>query len=155
MYSSLRILGLWLVVLPAIFGHTHHEDLAKDQARFNKETDPVHKAKLMVKLGRAEFDQIQTDATDNNLEKAIAGTRQFQEQADSVSKALDATGKNAAKHAAGFLQLQVSLRDALRRLNNLLVGLTGDEQKPFLEVRDHLDALNRHLMLELFPSQPK
>lgn len=155
MYASLRIFGFWLIVLPVIFGHTHHEDLAKDQAQFNREKDPVHKAKIMVKLGRAEFDQIETDATNNNLDKAIAGTRQYQGQADSVSKALDATGKNAAKHAAGFLQLQVSVRDALRRLNNLLVGLTSDEQEPFLEVRDNLDALNRHLMLELFPSQPK
>lgn len=155
MYASLRILGLCLLALPAILGHTHHEDLAKDQAQFDQEKDPVHKGKILVKLGRAEFDQIETDAANNNLDKAVARLRQYQAQVNSVSKALDATGRNAEKHSAGFLQLQISVRDALLRLNNLLVGLTSDEQKPFVEVRDDLEALNRHLMLELFPSQPQ
>lgn len=155
MYATLRLLGLWLIIVPAIFGHTHHEDLAKDQAQFDREKDPVHRAKILVKLGRAEFDQIESDASNNNLDKAVAGLRQYQGQVNSVSKALDATGRKADKHAAGFLQLQISVRDALLRLNNLLVGLTSDEQKPFLDARDDLDSLNRHLMLELFPSQPQ
>lgn len=155
MYSTLRILALWLVVVPVIFGHSHHDDLAKDQARFERETDPVHKAKLMVKLGRAEFDEIEAQAGSNNLAQAAGRLKQYQSQVDSVSKALDATKRNAAKHAAGFLQLQVSVRESLRRLNNILVGLTSDQQKPFLDVRDDLEGINRHLMLELFPSQPQ
>ncbi|HEV2205822.1 MAG TPA: hypothetical protein VGR36_04750 [Candidatus Acidoferrales bacterium] len=155
MHSSLRIFALWLMVVPAIFGHSHHDDLAKDQAKFEKETDPVHKAKLMVKLGRAEFDEIEAQVASNNLTQATDGLKQYQSQVDSVSKALDATKRNAAKHAAGFLQLQVSVREALRRLNNILVGLTSDEQKPFRDVRDDLEDVNRHLMLELFPSQPQ
>lgn len=155
MHSSVRIFALWLMVVPAIFGHSHHDDLAKDQAKFEKETDPVHKAKLMVKLGRAEFDEIEAQVASNNLTQATDGLKQYQSQVDSVSKALDATKRNAAKHAAGFLQLQVSVREALRRLNNILVGLTSDEQKPFRDVRDDLEDVNRHLMLELFPSQPQ
>ncbi len=155
MYASLRMLGLWLMFAPAIFGHSHHEDLAKVQAKFAKEKDPVHKAKLMVKLERAEFRHIEADIADNKLADAVDGLRQYRRQADSVSKALDETGRDAAKHAAGFMQLQISLREALRRLNNILVGLTSDQQKPFLEVRDDLDGLNHHLMVELFPSQPK
>lgn len=155
MYRSLRIFGLWLMVVPAIFGHSHHEDLAKDQAKFERETDPVHKAKLMVKLGRAEFDEIEAQIADNDLAKAALSLKQYQTQVDSVSKALDATKRNAAKHAAGFLQLQVSVRESLRRLNSILVGLVSDQQKPFLDTRDDLEEVNRHLMLELFPSQPQ
>lgn len=155
MYAALRMVGLWLVVVPAIFGHTHHEDLAKDQAKFERETDPVHKAKLMVNLGRAEFDQIEEEAGNNNLDKAAAAAKQYESQVDSVSTALDATGRNAAKHAAGFLQLQISVRESLGRLNSILVGVVGDQQKPFLAVRDNLETLNRHLLLELFPSQPQ
>lgn len=143
------------MVVPAIFGHSHHEDLAKDQAKFERETDPVHKAKLMVKLGRAEFDEIEAQIADNDLAKAALSLKQYQTQVDSVSKALDATKRNAAKHAAGFLQLQVSVRESLRRLNSILVGLVSDQQKPFLDTRDDLEEVNRHLMLELFPSQPQ
>jgi hypothetical protein len=151
--AGLRIFGLCLVLVPAIFGH-HKEDLAKDLAKFQQETDPVHKGKLMVHLGRAEFDEIEQQAAGNNLGAALKQAQQYEAQADSVAKALDATGVNAEKHASGFKELQISVREALRRLNYVIVGLTADDQKPFGAIRDNLDALNRHLINELFPRQP-
>lgn len=154
MFASLRIAGLWMIALPLIFGHSHKEDLAKDRVKFEHETDPVRKAKLMVHLGRAEFEEIEKQAGDNNLDEALKGAREYEEQAGSVAKALDATGANAEKHSSGFKELQISVREALRRLNYLMVGFPGDEQKPFHPIRDNLDALNRHLIDELFPRQP-
>jgi len=152
--ASLRILGLWMVAVPLILGHGHKDDLAKDRAAFERETNPVHKAKIMVRLGRAEFDVIEKDAADDNLAQALDGTREYETQVDSVAKALDATGANAEKHPAGFKELQISLRQALRRLNYLIVGLSESDQAPFLAIHSNLDALNRHLIVELFPSQP-
>lgn len=152
---GLRILALWITVVPGIFGHTHHEDLTKLRAKFAQATKPVDKGKLMVRLGRAEFDQIETQVANNNLSAAADSLHEYQQQADSVGKALDATGVDAEKHSAGFLQLQISVREALGRLNNIVVGLTSDEQKPFLDARQDLDTLNRHLLSELFPSQSR
>lgn len=153
MFASLRIIGLCLVVVPAIFGH-HKEDLAKDLAKFEHETDPVHKARLMVHLGRAEFDEVEQQVAGNNLDEALKQAQAYETQADSVAKALDATGVNAEKHASGFKELQISVREALRRLNYVIVGLGGDDRKPFQAIRDNLDLLNRHLINELFPRQP-
>lgn len=153
MHGSLRILALWMTVVPGIFGHAHHDDLAKLRAKFAQATKPVDKGKLMVRLGRAEFDQIEKQVSDNNLSAAAGSLREYQEQADSVGKALDGLGVDAEKHSAGFLQLQISVREALGRLNNIVVGLTADEQKPFVDAREDLDALNRHLLGELFPSR--
>lgn len=153
MFGTLRMFGLCLALMPWIFGHQHKDDLAKYQAKFTQETDPVKKGKLMVRLGRAEFHEIEKDVSGNNLSKAAEELAEYQKQADSVSKALDASGRKAVKNAAGFLQLQISVREALERLNNILVGLTSDQQKPFEDVREDLDELNRHLISELFPSQ--
>lgn len=153
MSGKLRIFGLCLALMPGIFGHQHKDDLAKYQAKFAQENKPVDKGKLMVRLGRAEFDEIEKEVSANDLNKAIEELREYQKQADSVSKALDASGRKAVKNAAGFLQLQISVREALERLNNILVGLTSDQQKPFEAVREDLDQLNRHLISELFPSQ--
>jgi hypothetical protein len=150
---ALRILGLFVAV-PLIFGSTHKSELTKDRADFQRETNPVHRAKIMVRLGRAEFDAIEQQAANDNVQQALAGAREYQMQADSVAKALDAMGVNAEKHSAGFKELQISVRDALRRLSNLMVGLSGSEQEPFVAIRSDLDALNRHLITELFPDQP-
>jgi hypothetical protein len=150
---NLRVLEAWILAIPLVFGLGHQDELAKDRARFERETNPVHRAKLLVRLGRAEFEQIEKQVADNNITEALDDLREYEKEADSVSKALDAAGVNAEKHSAGFKELQISVREAVRRLNDLMVGLSGDDQKPFLEVRDNLDALNAHLIDELFPHE--
>jgi hypothetical protein len=124
------------------------------RARFDKESDPVRKAKLMVPLGTAEFDRIEKQVADNDLSGALAGSREYEGQASSCEKALDARGVSPEKHPAGYKELQISVRESLRRLDNVMVNLASDDQKPFKEVRSSLDALDRDLIKELFPKQP-
>ena len=64
------------------------------------------------------------------------------------------TGVDAEKHPAGFKQLQFSLRDSLRRLDAVIVNMTGDEQAPFLDIRKELEETNSHLIEHLFPHDP-
>jgi hypothetical protein len=124
------------------------------RSRFEKETDPVHKAKLMVPLGTAEFDQIEKQVADSDLTAALDELHEYQNQVTLCEKALDARRVDPEKHSAGFKELEISVRESLRRLNNVLVHLAGDDQKPFLEVRRSLDEINRHLIKQLFPLQP-
>jgi len=128
--------------------------LAEYRARFDKESDPVHKAKLLVHLGAAEFDQIEKQLAAGDSTGALNGLREYDGQASSCEKALDARGINPEKHPAGYKELQISVRESLRRLDNLMVNLTGDEQPPFRQVRKNLDDLNRDLIKELFPKKP-
>lgn len=124
------------------------------RSRFERETDPVHKAKLMVPLGNAEFDQIEKQVVDSDLTNALSGLQTYQTQVMTCEKGLDAKGVDPEKHPAGFKELEISVRESLRRLDNVLVRLPGDDQKPFLDVRKSLDDVNRHLIKQLFPLQP-
>jgi hypothetical protein len=124
------------------------------RARFTKETDPMRRAQMMPKLGEAEFDEITRDVDAGKLPEAVAVLREYSDEINSCEKGLDAEHINAEKHPKGYKQLEISLRESLRRLNGLLVSFTAEEQQPFLNVRNDLDALNRHLIRELFPNQP-
>jgi len=125
--------------------------VAEYRARFDKESNPIHKAKLMVHLGTAEFEQIEKQLSAGDSTGALDGLREYQAQANSCEKELDARGVNPEKHPAGYKELQISVREAIRRLDNMMVNLTGDVQPPFREIRKNLDALNRDLIKELFP----
>ena len=138
----------------SVFAFSQHDKLAEARDRFESETDPVHRAKLTVRLEKAEFDYIEKEIADNNESAALDALHEYERDVASCVQALDARGVNAEKHSAGFKELEISVREALRRLNDVVISLPGDEQKPFLEVRDNLDQLNRHLMNELFPSRP-
>jgi hypothetical protein len=124
------------------------------RTRFSQETDPMRRAQMMPRLGQAEFDEITRDIDAGKLPEALAILKEYSSEIDSAEKGLDAGHINAEKHPKGYKQLEISLRESLRRLNALLVSFTGDDQTPFLVVRQGLDDLNRHLIRELFPNQP-
>jgi len=127
---------------------------AELRARFAAESNPVKKAKLMPKLGEAEFRDIQGDVAAGQFSAALAVLDQYRAEARLCAERLDATGVDPEKRSAGFKQLQISLRQSLRRLNEILVGVTPDEQPPFLDARRDLEQLNRRLIRKLFPRQP-
>ncbi len=114
----------------------------------------MRRAQMMPKLGEAEFDEIARDVDAGKLPEAVALLREYSDEINSCEKGLDAEHINAEKHPKGYKQLEISLRESLRRLNSLLISFTAEEQQPFLDVRNDLDTLNRHLIRELFPNQP-
>ena len=128
--------------------------LAELRSRFAHEPNPVARAKLMPQLGDAEFAEIDNDVIQEKLPEALAVLQSYRDEVESCDKALDAAGLDAEKHPGGFKQLEFSLRDSLRRLDAVIVNMTIDEQAPFLEVRQELGELNRHLIEHLFPHPP-
>jgi len=153
--ATFRIRGVFAAILAvSLFPFSQQDRLQQVRSRFERETDPVRRAKLMVPLEKVEFDQIEKQVSGSELSAALDNLREYENDATGCGKSLDALGVNAEKHSAGFKELEISVRESLRRLNNVLVSLSADEQKPFLEIRDDLDQLNRHLIKELFPSQP-
>jgi hypothetical protein len=123
-------------------------------ARFAQEADAMRRAQAMPKLGESEFDEITRDIDSGKLPEAVAVLQEYRDEIQSCEKGLDERKIDAEKHPKGYKQLEISLRESLRKLNNLLVSFTADEQKPFVAVRDDLEALNRHLIRELFPKGP-
>ena len=124
------------------------------RARFAHEPDPIRRAKLMPQLGEAEFQDVQRDIATGEISNALDTVKEYRNQVQQCQKDLDATGVDVEKHPSGFKELQISLRQSLRRLDEALVSFPADEQKPFLDVRKDLERINRHLIRELFPRQP-
>jgi hypothetical protein len=151
------ILASALVCLPVLFGNVNaaqKNEIAVFQARFERETDPVHRAKLMQRLGFDEFEEIRRDVSQGNLPEAARIVDQYRDQARSCVEGLDAKKVNAAKHSSGFKQLQISVQEALRRLDEILAGLTADQQPEFAAAHSELQKMDDHLVQELFPSSP-
>lgn len=154
----MRGLGQTCVIILAVmtlatpgFSQGRIEELRQ---RFAQESDPVRKAEKMPQLGQAEFQQIQKDVASAQFADALGLLRQYRTEVRSCMKGLDATGTNAEKHSAGFRQLQISLRESLRRLDTIIPIVSPEDQSGFTEGRADLDEMNRHLIDELFP-RPK
>jgi hypothetical protein len=146
--------GVFLVALVA--GSLLAQDrTAGLRARFEKETDPVRKARQVALLADSEFRDMhqKIDAGDLAAAAEIAG--RVRDEAQSSKKLLDAKSRDAEAHPEGYKQLQISVRESIRRLDDIMVSLAKDEQAPLAEVRKDLDELDRQMIHQLFPKRPQ
>jgi hypothetical protein len=121
------------------------------RARYTHETDPAHKAKLLQPLGDSEFRDAQAALAEDKYPGALEIVKQYLGEAQSCDKALEAKYPSPEKHSSGFKELQISVRESLRRLDAMIVGLSADDRTPFVEIRSQLEEMDRHLIQQLFP----
>ena len=146
--------GLFLVAL--VLSPAPRDKTPELRAQYERETNPVHRAKLMQKLGAAQFREIERDVANRQFDAAAQMLDQYHAEVEECSKELDRLNVNAEKKPAGFKQLQISVRESLERLDRLIAGITADEQERFRHDRDDLEKLNSHLLQEIFPGpQPR
>ena len=149
--SLLMMLG---AMVPAGNTHAATEDVNALQARFDRETNSVHKAKLLERLGDAQL-ELTRRASQANDSKTIGLV--MEKYRDNVRAAVDALKKDhrdAEHHTSGFKQLQIHVHKALRDVDETLV-VAPDEYRPPLEiVRRDLAAIDDELLELLFPLHP-
>jgi hypothetical protein len=128
---------------------------AELRARFEKETDAVRKAGLVAPLADSEFRDMHEKIDAGDLAAAADVAGRVRDEAEAGKKALDAKHRDAEVHPEGYKKLEISVRESVRRLDDIMVSLAKDEQKPFAEVRADLETLNRELIHQLFPKRPE
>ena len=152
MRGSFRFLALITIVGLSPGWMLGQDRTAELRTRFRQETDAMRRVQMMAKLGEREFDEIARDIDAGELVDGLAVLNGYRDEIWLCEEGMDAKNIDAEKHPKGYKQLEISLRQSLRRLNNLLAGLTTDEQAPFVKVRNDLNELNQHLVHELFPN---
>jgi len=127
---------------------------AELRSRFEKETDPVRKAGQVALLADSEFRDMheKIDAGDLAAAAEIAG--RVRDEAQASKEALDAKHRDPEAHPEGYKKLEISVRESVRRLDDIMVSLAKDEQEPFAAARGELETLDREMIHQLFPKRP-
>jgi hypothetical protein len=133
-------------------GAADQESRARYEAQFQLERDPVAKAKILAKLGRFEIDKGRADLKADKDEQALADLEHYRDEVESTVQALSATGVNAEQHPSGFKELQISLRETLRHIDDIINLLPYDKRPWFQAVRSDLAKSQNMLIEALFPT---
>ncbi len=150
-FSSLLLMSsMTLSVCPSVTAE--QESRAKYEAQFQLERDPVAKARILAKLGRLEIDQARADLKADKEEDSLADLEHYRDEVEGAVQALSATGVNAEQHPAGFKELQISLRETLRHIDELILELPLDKRPWFQAVRSDLGKSQNVLIEALFPT---
>lgn len=130
------------------------KDIAKYEANYESKTKPVDRAKAVVKLGRAEYVAASQSLDAGNVRGAFEFLAKYNEQAITTHDALEKLGVDPEKHSNGFRQLEISVRESLRELREIMGRVPLEQRESFSALEKDLDTLNQKLILELFPRQP-
>jgi len=130
------------------------QTVADLQAHFDRESNSVKKAKLLVKLGEAQFEQARRAGKegDNNT---VDGT--LEKYRDNVRAALEALKKqhaDAEKHSNGYRQVEIHVKEGIREVEDSMLAAPAPYKPPLQIVRQDLIAMDEELIRLLFPHRP-
>lgn len=150
--AKIRILAA--VALCAAGGIAAQHGLDEDLARYQHETDPVHKARILAKMGDEQVELAKKQLKEGQDEASLHTLEQYRDEVHDTVKALNGMGVDAERRPAGFKELQISLRETIRRVDDLIFSLEVDKRQFFRPVRNDLFNDQNMLIDELFPRRP-
>jgi hypothetical protein len=126
------------------------DKLSALQKHFDHENNPVHRAKLVEKLGDEEFEIARQAFKKNDF--VTVGTV-FEKYRDNVRAALQGLKKkhpDAERDSDGYRQLEINTRRGIREVDEVLLMAPEAIRPPLQIVRGDLDAMDREMIGMLF-----
>jgi succinate dehydrogenase flavin-adding protein (antitoxin of CptAB toxin-antitoxin module) len=145
------ICGMWLgaAMLYCVAG-TAADKLGEMQARFDHEKNPVHRAKLLEKLGDAEFDEARRAFKANDLSAVDTVLEKYRDNVRVALEGLKKKRTDAQKDSNGYRQLEIHVRRGIREADEIILRVPEEYQPPLQIVRRDLDSMDKELIRMLF-----
>jgi hypothetical protein len=126
------------------------DKIAELQKRFDNETNAVHRAKLLEKLGDAQFAETRRAFKANDLVTVGIVLEKYRDDARVALEGLKKKHPDAEKQPGGYRQLEIHVRRGIREVEEILLRVPEQYQPPLEIVRGDLDRMDREMIGMLF-----
>ena len=130
------------------------QTLADLQSRFDHETNGVHKAKLIQKLGDAQMDEARRAGKAGDFSAVGVTLEKYRDNVRDAVAALKKQHPDAEKQSNGYRQLEMHVRKGIREIDDALLASPEGFKPPLQLVRQDLIGLDAELLKMLFPRRP-
>ena len=141
---------IFLMLPPAIAQQT----LAELQAHFDRESNPVKKAKLLAKLGDAEFEEARRAGREGDNNTVDATMEKYRDNVRTALEALKKLHPDAEKHSNGYRQMEIHVKEGIREVEDSMIAAPAPYKPPLQIVRQDLINMDEELIRLLFPHRP-
>ena len=152
--ARFRVAALFAAALLCVGSVWPVDDAAALQERFDKETDGVHKAKLLQKLGDAQFIQERAASRANDYLTAGLVLEKYRDNVRAALDALKKTHPQAEKHPGGYKELEFHVGLGLREVRDVILAMPEPYRPPMQIVEKDLLDIDVELLRLLFPRRP-
>lgn len=134
--------------------HAAQKRVAQRAAQFERETDPVRKARAFADYGDELLKLLREQLRAEQFDDALETLQLFQQGAVTAHKGLKESGINAERRSNGFRQMEILLRRSLRQIDEFSRVAPLDDRDRYAEVRRDVQQMNSELIQMLFPRGP-
>jgi hypothetical protein len=131
------------------------DTLADLQLHFDHETNSVHKAKLLDKLGDAQFSETRRLGTAGDYNSVGLILEKYRDNVRAAFEALKKDHPDAERHYNGYRQVEINVRKGIHEVDEILLIAPEQYKPPIGLVRRDLAALQDELIAMLFPPHHK
>jgi len=154
LWNPQRTLGcaamIFLMLPPAIAQQT----VAELQSHFDRESNSVKKAKLLVKLGDAEFEEARRAEKEGNNNAVDATMEKYRDNVRAALEALKKQHADAERNSNGYRQVEMHVKQGIREVEDSMLAAPGPYKPPLQLVRQDLISMDEELIRLLFPHRP-
>lgn len=130
------------------------EQLTVLQARFDRETNSVHKARMLEKLGDAQFEEARRAGKAGDDATAGLILEKYRDNVRAAFEALRKQHPDAEKQSNGYRRLEILVRKGIREVEESVLVAPQAYKPPLEIVRQDLIAIDAELLKLLFPLHP-
>jgi hypothetical protein len=148
------VLSVWLAVgvimlagLCAMGRETEEQLLRRIQSQQN----PVKKAKDEIKLASLRLTQVHDAYSQGHIEAGAKLLGTFVDTMKTSWKLLQDSGRKASKQPEGFRELEISLREDVRSLQDLGRTVSYFDRGPLVNAAQELEQMRSEVLRALFP----
>jgi hypothetical protein len=147
------LLSLVMVCVRTTPAQQQQDRIQDYKDKYEKENDPVRKAKALGNFGDAQIQHFVREANGENFDAASALLTAYRNEVRTVFDALKATGIDAEKKSDGFKELEYHLRKTLWQVDRTLPVVPIDHREVLQQLHDDLGRIHTDLIHLLFPRE--
>jgi hypothetical protein len=146
--------SVWLAMLVILsaglcaMGRETEEQLLQ---RIQGEQNPVKKAKDEIKLARLKFTQVHDAYSQGHIEAGAKLLGTFVGEVKTSWKLLQDSGRKASKQPDGFRELEISLREHVRSLQDLGRTVSYFDRAPLVNAAQELEEMRVKVLHAMVP----
>lgn len=148
--ASAGLLGVMILAPPA----QKPVNLPQLQQHFDQEKDGVRKAKMLQKLGDAEFARERELSRAADYSSVGLEMEKYRDNVRAAVEALKKTHPDAEKHSSGYRQLEMHVGSGIREIRDVILAVPEQYRPPMMIVEKDLKELDAELLRLLFPRRP-
>jgi hypothetical protein len=141
--------GFLFAVSTAAAGQTSDE-YQKQAEKLAGETSPIGKVKVLIKMSDLDIGKVGHWLKKGNLLEADEFLNRYRKVIKQISEILKASNRNAQKNPAGFKEFEIALRRQLRKLADLKLNYSFDQQEAISQAIATAESAKEEMFQAIF-----